>query len=70
MGTKVPISAATIITSSIEIAMVKETFWSIADTIPNKTTKRPSVKPFIRARPTSLSNLLNKLPLTLSLAKP
>ena len=70
IGTKVPTRAATIITKSIEMAMVNATCWSICVRAPNKITNTPRARPFIRARPTSLSSLLNKLPFTLSLAKP
>ena len=70
MGTKVPTSAETTITQSMEMAMVKLIRVSIPRKYPNTTSNPPNATPLIRLSPTSLSKRLNKLPLTMSFAKP
>ncbi len=70
IGTKVPTSAETTITQSMDSAMVKLIVVSSPRNYPNTTSNPPSAIPLIRLSPTSLSNRLNKLPLTISFAKP
>ena len=70
IGTKVPISAETIITQSIDKAMVRLKTVGCWLATPKRMTSKAKAPPFINPNPTSLNKRLSKLPLTTSFASP
>ena len=70
IGTEVPINAATIMTQSMEKEITRLKSKGCLMRVPKTMVSRPRIIPLIRLNPNSFNNLVIKLPLTTSFAKP